>query len=731
MVECMTEVCNQLLADDKKLALNPEEKVREILEKHDPDNRRCLTQEEFLVWTVDNKLPVEFAKLVFQLCHIVLGLRPLTRSDEGQIVRGWLEREEKAALRVETIWHLISMDWWSHWHTYVNFQESPYSTTSRNSGGSDLVSKKGGKKAPSLDSTLAIDSYGGVVTTGYHPISENGHLPNSGMNSLTRKSPSAHSNESSRSSSLVLTPSASPFASRKGSGSSTNVNSPSHGSSPPSRPGLIDNSHLVQTNSSRVTSLTAEGGKLKTSGKAPVRGKDFELIPERLWRALVAWYGGTLALPRQVIRNKQGAIELELNPLSIKIMKHQTISRPASNMSSMVGGYSAAAASITGLPSSSVNTPYGSSMPTTTRRYHAYQAAFSRRTTIHQIADFLCSRLHIKQEDLRLWYFRDENEMHLLENDNLALEDAGFKDEGSILVEVRSRDGTWPEEITSLCNNADRRSSTTSFLNSNVAVPGITGLNNLGNTCYMNTALQCVSNTKILAKYFNSNCHLRELNRTNPLGMKGHIAKRFGDLVKDMWSEENKAIAPIKLRWTIGRYRQHFAGFQQQDAQELLAFLLDGLHEDLNRVAEKPYVELKDSEGRPDLVVASEAWENHVLRNKSIVVDLFHGQLKSKVTCKVCSHESVRFDPFTFLSLPLPMESSIHLEVIVIRQDGSVPVKYGLNMDMESRYSNIRPRLSKLCKIPFHNLILVDIVQCQFRVRFEEIPTKMDCLNDL
>ena len=34
--------------------------------------------------------------------------------------------------------------------------------------------------------------------------------------------------------------------------------------------------------------------------------------------------------------------------------------------------------------------------------------------------------------------------------------------------------------------------------------------------------------------------------------------------------------------------------------QELLAFLLDGLHEDLNRVQEKPYVELKDSDGRPD-----------------------------------------------------------------------------------------------------------------------------------
>jgi uncharacterized protein (DUF983 family) len=45
-------------------------------------------------------------------------------------------------------------------------------------------------------------------------------------------------------------------------------------------------------------------------------------------------------------------------------------------------------------------------------------------------------------------------------------------------------------------------------------------------------------------------------------------------------------------------------------------------------------------------------------------VDLFHGQLKSKVTCKVCGHESVRFDPFNYLSLPLPMESYVHVQVI-------------------------------------------------------------------
>lgn len=88
--------------------------------------------------------------------------------------------------------------------------------------------------------------------------------------------------------------------------------------------------------------------------------------------------------------------------------------------------------------------------------------------------------------------------------------------------------------------------------------------------------------------------------------MKGHIAKRYGDLIHEIWSGTAKTIAPLKLRWTIGKYAPRFNGFQQHDSQELLAFLLDGLHEDLNRVHDKPYVELKDSNGRSDVIVAQE-----------------------------------------------------------------------------------------------------------------------------
>lgn len=217
------------------------------------------------------------------------------------------------------------------------------------------------------------------------------------------------------------------------------------------------------------------------------------------YKILFSRYGGAPAIPRQVIRNHKGEVELELHPLSIKLYKHQTVPRQTNHVPTVVGGYSAAAIHATGANFSGFGG--NSNLPTTYRRYHAHQAAFSRRTTVFTIENFLCQRFNTKSEDLRLWHFKDDSHMSLLIEASSVLEEIGIKEDDAILVEVRSRDGTWPEEISSLVT--DRRTSTAASLNSAVlSVPGITGLNNLGNTCYMNAALQCVSNTKILAQYF-------------------------------------------------------------------------------------------------------------------------------------------------------------------------------------------------------------------------------------
>lgn len=95
----------------------------------------------------------------------------------------------------------------------------------------------------------------------------------------------------------------------------------------------------------------------------------------------------------------------------------------------------------------------------------------------------------------------------------------------------------------------------------------------------------------------------------------------------------------------------------------MLSFLLETLHEDLNDVTSKPYIEHKDFDGRKDEEVSNEYWEGFKKRDKSIFIDLFYGQLKSRVQCTVCNKISISFDPFNMLSVPIPLTKDIKLSI--------------------------------------------------------------------
>uniref|UniRef100_A0A4W5KL12 Ubiquitin carboxyl-terminal hydrolase n=1 Tax=Hucho hucho TaxID=62062 RepID=A0A4W5KL12_9TELE len=244
---------------------------------------------------------------------------------------------------------------------------------------------------------------------------------------------------------------------------------------------------------------------------------------------------------------------------------------------------------------------------------------------------------------------------------------------------------------------------------------GLCGLSNLGNTCFMNSALQCLSNVPPLTEYFLKDKYNDELNEDNPLGMKGEIAKAYAEITKQSWSGKYSYVTPRPFKTQVGRFAPQFSGYQQQDSHELLAFLLDGLHEDLNRIRKKPYILLKDAEGRPDKVVAEEAWENHIKRNDSIIVDIFHGLFKSTLVCPVCAKVSVTFDPFCYLTLPLPMKKERTLEVYLVRLDPlAKPTQYKLTVPKVGYISDLCTSLSTLSGVPAEKMIVTDIYNHRF-----------------
>lgn len=183
---------------------------------------------------------------------------------------------------------------------------------------------------------------------------------------------------------------------------------------------------------------------------------------------------------------------------------------------------------------------------------------------------------------------------------------------------------------------------------------GLTGLENLGNTCFMNSALQCLSNCDLLTLYFLSEQYKDEINTNTKYGSGGQIAEAYHDLVNKLWIENRPHVHPINFRQIFVNFVKQFAGFSQQDSHEMLTFMLDGLHEDLNRNIDKKYVELSEQkENETDLEASQRWWNNLLIRDNSIIVDLFYGQYKSTVQCNVCNKISITYDPFMCLGVPI------------------------------------------------------------------------------
>lgn len=419
--------------------------------------------------------------------------------------------------------------------------------------------------------------------------------------------------------------------------------------------------------------LLDEKNELKHSLEESI---DYSIVSASLWHMLVEWFGlEGLAIERKVLLVGLAAEQkpfVDIYPINFTL---HVLFDPINGENT---SYS---------PLYQIDEPYHSDEP--------YAFSFSRSDTLRSLYKQVMEAFQISDgTSFRLWYlnksnlssrfvslseFNDQPAIALLSEYAVCMTifEIDIAD-GSLLLEFQHPNGEW------LSDSITKEQNLT--INKEI---GLCGLYNLGNSCYMNSALQCMIHTHELTKYFLSDSYEKDINYNNPLGMMGKVALSYASLLKMIHhTADMHSVSPSSFKFIIGEFNTYFSGYRQQDSQEFIAFFLDGLHEDLNRIQIKPYFE------RPDLFdehplhvqrVANQCWDIHTKRNDSIIVQLFQGMYKSTLECSICYQKSTAFDPFMYLTLPLPTSAKWRHKVVYVPPFGTQsPVELYLELPMES-----------------------------------------------
>uniref|UniRef100_A0A6Q2X3D7 ubiquitinyl hydrolase 1 n=1 Tax=Esox lucius TaxID=8010 RepID=A0A6Q2X3D7_ESOLU len=230
--------------------------------------------------------------------------------------------------------------------------------------------------------------------------------------------------------------------------------------------------------------------------------------------------------------------------------------------------------------------------------------------------------------------------------------------------------------------------------------PGVLGLKNHGNTCFMNAVVQCLSNTDLLAEYLGLEQYKSDL---------GEVTTQLASLVRALWTFEYTPQLSVEFKSAVSKYGSQFRGNSQHDALEFLLWLLDRVHED-GVVGGG-----EDSPGS-SLAAAHQPGARH-----SFVQEHFQAQYRSSLTCPHCLKQSNTFDPFLCISLPIPLrQTRCMCVVLVFSTKGQRYLRVGLAVPLIGSIAHLRSMVAEEGKITADEVILSELYTTGFQRSFHD-----------
>ena len=169
------------------------------------------------------------------------------------------------------------------------------------------------------------------------------------------------------------------------------------------------------------------------------------------------------------------------------------------------------------------------------------------------------------------------------------------------------------------------------------------GLVNLGNSCYMNSVMQCLNCLAPLVKFFTKDAHLEEV--TSPVSSGGTVANEVGAIFSAMLTGRRSPLSLMALKSKVGELCHQFLGCEQQDSHEFLMYLFTWMHEELRGRG----LSALESCGYTLRHLTEELTSEH-----SVISLLFQDEHRHVIACGNCHYKSITLEPFTILSLSLP-----------------------------------------------------------------------------
>jgi ubiquitin carboxyl-terminal hydrolase 8 len=187
---------------------------------------------------------------------------------------------------------------------------------------------------------------------------------------------------------------------------------------------------------------------------------------------------------------------------------------------------------------------------------------------------------------------------------------------------------------------------------------GLCGLTNLGNKCFLNSIIQCLSHTLKLTDYLLSNKHVEDdPEQLNKRKEEHFLLISYVQLLINLW-DTNQVIKPKSFVENLSKFIKKYFTLQQQDSHECLLFILELLHKALSYEID---VDIQgDVQNERDALMKQslESWKHFYEKKYSILIELFNGLLYNKINCTNCQSQENVFEPYNHISIDIPDSSS-------------------------------------------------------------------------